>query len=42
MNDVGVEKTLEDEPGIPELKELYYDDLFLIQNEMDIKNFLYN
>ncbi len=26
LNDVGVEKTLEDEPGIPELKELYYDD----------------
>lgn len=26
LNDIGSEKTLEDEPGIPELKELYYDD----------------
>ena len=26
LNDVGESKSLEDEPGIPELKELYYDD----------------
>jgi hypothetical protein len=26
LNDIGESKTLEDEPGIPELKELYYDD----------------
>ena len=28
LNDVGESKSLEDEPGIPELKELYYDDKY--------------